>query len=74
MDDKLESLLRTELLQPPGDFADRIMQRIEFMPAPPRRNGLTEKLQELALLAGGILGAAQLASFMFGIWTAAVAG
>jgi hypothetical protein len=44
------------------------------MPAPPRRNGLTEKLQELALLAGGILGAAQLASFMFGIWTAAVAG
>ena len=74
MDNDLDALLRAELLQPPVDFTKRVMQQLKYFPIPARRSGLLEKLQSLALIIGGIVGAAQLAAFMFGIWTASSAG
>jgi hypothetical protein len=58
----------------PRDFTERVMQRIQTLPAPapsPRRAGW---LAWIALAGGALLGTAQLAGFMFGIWTASTAG
>lgn len=52
----------------------RVMRRIDAQPMPvpaSRRDGW---LTWIALAGGALLGAAQLAGFMFGIWTAATAG
>jgi hypothetical protein len=73
-DDDLDTLLGGDLLQPPDDFARRVMQRVHRLPLPARHAGLLAKLQNLALCAGAVAGAAQLAAFMFGIWAAASAG
>jgi anti-sigma factor RsiW len=76
MDRDLDTLLSAQLLDVPVDFTQRVMGRIHLMPMPmPRpRPGWLDKLQALALIAGGILGATQLAAFMFGMWTASAAG
>jgi hypothetical protein len=69
MDKQLDALLNAPLLDVPADFTREVMQRVAWLPLPAARPGLRERLQELALIVGGLLGAAQLASFMFGIWT-----
>ena len=74
MDKDLDAMLGTQLLDVPDDFTQRVMQRVQFMPLPQRQPGWLEKLQGLALIVGGILGATQLAAFMFGIWAASAAG
>jgi hypothetical protein len=76
MDKDLDALLGAPLLDVPDDFTQRVMQQVQYLPQPqlPRRRGWQEKLQALALIAGGILGATQLAVFMFGIWAASSAG
>ena len=56
------------------DFAERVMQRIRALPAPAPSRQRAGWLAWFALAAGALLGAAQLAGFMFGIWTAATAG
>jgi hypothetical protein len=74
MSDPLDRLLSEPLLQPPADFTERVMQRIQTLPAPAPSRRRAGWLAWLALAAGALLGAAQLAGFMFGIWTAATAG
>lgn len=69
MDKDLDVLLGSDLLEPPDDFTARVMQGIEQLPRPVRRKKILERLQQWALIAGGIASAAQLAAFMFGIWT-----
>jgi hypothetical protein len=74
MDKDLDELLSDDLLEMPDDFSARVMLRIHRLPVPARRSSLLEKLQNLALVAGGIIGATQLATFMFGIWTVSSVG
>ena len=74
MSNPLDRLLSEPLLQPPADFTERVMQRIQTLPAPAPSRRRAGWLAWLALAAGALLGAAQLAGFMFGIWTAATAG
>ncbi|MES2298686.1 MAG: hypothetical protein V4582_16705 [Pseudomonadota bacterium] len=68
MDKEFDELLGTPLLEVPEHFTRTVMGRVAAMPAPARPAGLRERIQELALILGGLAGAAQLASFMFGIW------
>ena len=70
MDKDLDDLLRSDLLHLPEQFSGRVMQQIGRLPLPQRRPRWQQQLQNLALIAGGILGAVQLAAFMFGIWAA----
>jgi hypothetical protein len=74
MDEDWDELLHSGLLEAPEDFPRRVMQRIEHLPAPERRSRAWEMLQGLALVGGGLLGLAQLAGFIFGIWAAVAAG
>jgi hypothetical protein len=77
MHEDFDDLLKDGLLAPPEDFARRVMARVDELPPPefaalPRRAGA--RMQWIALAGAGLLGAAQLAAFMFGIWTATAAG
>lgn len=74
MDDDLDWLRDDALLDVPDNFAQRVMQRIQFAPLRPPRLSWQRKLQNLALIAGGLLGFAQLATFMFGAWIVSSAG
>lgn len=76
MPEDFEQLLKTEPLEPPEDFARRVMERVGELPlpdfaAPPNR--AREGIQWLALIGAGLVAAAQLAAFMLGIWTATAA-
>lgn len=74
MDKDFDSLLEDGLLDVPDNFTQQVMQHINRMPLLPARLSLAEKLQNLALIAGGVLGFSQLATFMFGVWAATSAG
>ncbi|MGZ3237410.1 MAG: hypothetical protein ACXWIN_08400 [Burkholderiaceae bacterium] len=74
MDKDFDSLLGDGLLDVPDNFTQVVMQRIYQMPVPSAHLSLSEKLQNLALIVGGVLGFAQLAAFMFGVWAATAAG
>jgi hypothetical protein len=83
MNDDLDALLRDDFLRPPADFTQRVMQRIQQQPtsmaATPARprtrrwNRLRWLLTTTGLVASGLLGLSQLASFVFGWWLAAAA-
>lgn len=74
-----EQLLKDDALGVPADFATRVMARIEQLPlpqfavAPSLAERLQPWLQWLALAGGALIGAVQLAAFVLGIWTAAIA-
>lgn len=74
MDKELDLLLDDAGFDVPAGFGQRVMCALAAMPAPARRPGPGARLQQLALLAGGLLGVVELASFMFGIWAATAAG
>ncbi|MBJ7311692.1 hypothetical protein ACFOLJ_01880 [Rugamonas sp. CCM 8940] len=74
MDKDLDALLSTPLLDVPDNFTQGVMRRVQFLPLPQRHSGWLEKLQGLVLVVGGILGATQLAAFLFGMWSASAAG
>ena len=74
MDEDLDKLLESGLLEAPQDFPERVMQRVDSLPLPESRSRLWEMLERFALIGGGILAIAQLAGFMFGIWAAVAAG
>jgi hypothetical protein len=85
MNDELDMLLQKDLLQPPPDFTQRVMQRIQTLPhsaslaASPAKAPSTRwrRLRWLAnaagLVGGGLLGLSQLAGFVFGLWVSASA-
>ncbi len=73
-DADLDALLGADPLAPPDDFGNRVMRRVARLPLPARHAAWRTRLQNLALLAGAVLGAAQLGAFMFGVWAAASAG
>lgn len=71
-----EDLLQAGRYTPPADFSDRVMARIMDQPepgfaAPPRTS--RPQAQWLALAAASLLGAIQLATFIFGVWLTASA-
>jgi hypothetical protein len=80
MNDELDLLLQNDLLQPPPDFTQRVMQRIQSLPrsaspaATPAQAQSTRwrRLRWLAaatgLVGSGLLGLSQLAGFVFGLW------
>lgn len=74
MSKNLDELMQTAALQPPEDFVRRVMQQIDLLPQPTAKPRPRDWLQWLALIGGIILGAAQLASFMFGVWATTTAG
>lgn len=85
MKDDLNTLLQDDLLQPPPDFTQRVMQRIQQLPQRPslsatsvkNRSPLWNLLRWIAtmagLIGGGILGLSQLAGFVFAFWLTATA-
>ncbi|HEX5125811.1 MAG TPA: hypothetical protein VFW00_03645 [Rhodocyclaceae bacterium] len=74
MSDKLDEILEAGLLEVPDSFSQRLLQHIDQLPWPARVIYVSDILEWLALIGGGVLGLAQLASFMFGIWTVSAAG
>jgi hypothetical protein len=79
MHDDLDTLLQDDFLQPPPDFAQRVMRAIDrraLAPAPTGRSPW-HRLRWLAAASGlvgtGLLGLSQLASFVFGLWIASAA-
>jgi hypothetical protein len=81
MNDDLDTLLQDASLQPPPDFAQRVMRAIEqrspvAMPTCPTPHRW-QRLRWLAVASGlvgtGLLGLSQLASFVFGLWIATAA-
>lgn len=80
MNDELDMLLQNDLLHPPPDFTQRVMQRIQALPhsaslaATPAQARSTHwsRLRWLAtatgLVGSGLLGLSQLAGFVFGLW------
>jgi hypothetical protein len=79
MNDDLDALLQDDLLQPPANFQQTVMQRIAALPlhagAPsnPRWQRLRRAAAAAGLIGGGLLGLSQLAAFVFGLWLAATA-
>lgn len=68
-----ERLLECGLIELPEDFAVRVMASIAQQPVPPMvptRSRRSDLLQKIALTAAALLGAAQLAAFMFALWAA----
>jgi hypothetical protein len=74
MREDYEALLRAGLYRPPADFADCVMARLEAPEPAARARPRGERIQWLALIGASLLGAMQLAAFMFGIWSATSAG
>lgn len=73
MPEDYEELLKAGLFEPPDDFADRVMAKIAEQPLPDfpaHTHRMRESIQWLTLLVASLLGAIQLATFMFGIWSA----
>jgi len=81
MNDELDLLLQNDLLQPPADFTQRVMQRVQSLPrsASPAQARSTRwsRLRWLAAATGlvgtGMVGLSQLAGFVFGLWVTATA-
>lgn len=88
MNDDMDRLLRNGLLQPPDQFSELVMRRVreserpEFEVGAARTGGRSKPafqwlrlgLRWLALLGAALVGAVQLAGFMFGLWAASAAG
>ncbi len=73
MNEDLDSLLASGLLSVPDDFTERVMREIARLPQPAPRRSWSEKLQWLAAGGAALVGAVELFSFMFGIWTTTTA-
>lgn len=79
-DSDLDTLLQRALLQPPPDFAQRVLRQLprQTMPvAAPKQSALWPRLRWLlaatGLLGGGMLGLSQAGGFVFGLWLGAAA-
>lgn len=78
MNDDLDALFKSHLLQPPADFTQRVMQNIQPLSrytAEPRAqpnvwSQLGKVAASLGLVGGGLLGLSQLANFVLGVWLA----
>ncbi len=85
MNDNLDALLQDDLLRPPPDFTQRVMQRIQPLAfaappvcasartAPRRWHRLRQLATALGLVGSSLLGLSQLASYVFGLWLASAA-
>jgi hypothetical protein len=82
--DDIDALLRDDLLQPPADFAERVMRRLPLQPVARQvfpRVDVWRRMRWLAaragLVGGGVLGFLlgldQLAAFVFGLWLSGAA-
>jgi len=80
MNTDLDALLEESLLEVPGDFAAHMVRRLAHEsalrrpPVPPAASRWRRLMQWLALGSSLAVGAAQLAGFMFGLWTATAVG
>ncbi len=71
MVDELDGLMGKLSQEPPDDFLEVVMQRIDDLPLPVRAP--RADLQWIALIAAALAGFAQLIAFLFGIWAASAA-
>lgn len=70
-DERLDVLLKTELLRPPAGFAEGVMARIAALPEPlpaARPSRIRELVEWFALSGAVLAGMSQLAAFVFSIW------
>jgi hypothetical protein len=74
MTDDIEALLEKGLLQPPPQFATRVMQDLGPRQPSSRLMRRREWLEWLAMAGAALLGFTQLAGFLFGLWIPASAG
>lgn len=83
--DALDRLLADSLLQPPDNFSETVMRKIERdVPYNYAQHSLTETTraeasrplfwQAVALVASTIVGASQVIGFIFGLWIPATVG
>lgn len=85
MKNDLDTLLQGDLLQPPPDFTQRVMQRVQQLPQRPALSATPAKTRYplwsllrwtatiAGLIGGGILGLSQIAGFVFALWLTAAA-
>ena len=81
MNDDLDQLLQSDLLQPPAQFTQRVMQQLQALPRntsgrrlpPGLRSHLRWLVTATGLAGAGLLGLSQLAAFVFGLWLASSA-
>jgi hypothetical protein len=85
MENDLDVLLQDNLLQPPSDFTERVMQRVQQLPQRALLSATSAKTRSLfwnllrliatiaGLIGGGILGLSQIAGFVFAFWITATA-
>ena len=68
MNSGLDDLLESATLEPPADFAQQVMQRLDRLPEPRSARRSPRWLPWVAVVCGVILGAEQLAQFVFCAW------
>ncbi len=73
MNEKLDTLLNSDLLSVPDNFTEQVMKEINQLPIPIPHQRWKNRLQWLAIFSSAILGTIELFSFIFGIWTATTA-
>lgn len=73
MNKDLDNIMTSGLLSVPDDFTERVMHEIYRLPGPAPRQPWRDRLQCLAIIGTAALGAVELFSFIFGIWTATTA-
>ena len=77
LNEEWEALLRSGLVEPPDDFAARVVARLPPSPesARPKSGRRLREMTEWLALAGALLaGIPQLAAFLFSVWTVTIAG
>jgi hypothetical protein len=73
MSDDLDTLLQTDLVSVPDDFAERVMRRVQASPRAAAQPRWMRRLQWVALLGGALVGALEVVTFIFGLWAATAA-
>ncbi len=83
---KIQSLLESDLLQAPADFSDRVLREIERQtqssgaddsrhePDEDSATHMIEWWQWLAVAGGSLVGMTQVTRYIFGFWLSAAVG
>lgn len=85
MKNDLDTLLQMDLIEPPVDFTQQVMQRVQVLAQPgvgycqpiQKTSSVWIHVRRIATLAGlvggGVVGMSQMVSFVFSMWLTALA-